>query len=251
MSFSDTELKNIEALKAQAGHARDNFIKLLLNADNVSNQKLIDVLEKNIIVAGGYFPSLIHKEPINDIDIFIPSDLNSILSKAGYIRFEQILANLESERKIKLKSSNIIAYQNPSLEKVINIVDTPYQIIFSKMIRREEVIAHFDYKHCTISFQNQNLYLTESAYRAAKNKILVPHNSEKIQQYRKNKFLDRGYKDEKDVEKAKALLTAVEKKKIEEKELEELLVEFSTDDWGAQTTSTSNPYTQAVTDKFI
>ena len=87
---------------------------------------------------------------------------------------------------------------NTEIVDVINNTKTQAQYILTKYQTREELIAHFDYKHCKVSYvpQEDKLYITRETFDCIKNKILKWNNKQLEQPnqiYRKNNFLNQGW----------------------------------------------------------
>lgn len=164
------------------------------HARGVSDIEVILPIRPHYVIAGGYFTSIMHKEAPKDIDIFIidpPRDLDSwLISRYG------LNNNISSYKK---QSSAYI--KNDMIKHVYDfghkIESVPVQIIVTKYKTREELISHFDYAHCCVSYypETDKLYMSEKTYKAIIEKRLVVNNPTSVVEWRKNKFLKRGFKE--------------------------------------------------------
>jgi hypothetical protein len=159
---------------------------------NVLEQNLVlpTVFRKSVVLAGGVYTSWHHMEKIKDIDVFILNDghdaaiLNYLKSQVG---------------KIFTSFNNAPEYKrdNPHINDVYNaetvIHAAKYQFIFTKYKTREELISHFDYLHCTPNYHNGNLFVRKDAYDAIRDKKLIVHNEKNQVEWRRNKFISRGF----------------------------------------------------------
>ena len=80
---------------------------------------------------------------------------------------------------------------NPNIVDVINNNETQAQYILTKYKTREELLEHFDYKHCKVSYvpQADKLYINRETFDCIKNKVLKINNEKGVQKWRQNRFL--------------------------------------------------------------
>lgn len=137
-------------------------------------------LPNDAVIAGGLFASYVQGEKPKDYDVFflnksfvVPYEKDGITS--GLIRSEYQTGN-----------PHVINVYNK------NVIGLDFQFIVTDYKTREELLAGFDFKHCTMSFTNDTLYVTPSAYRAAKTKTLIGNNKT-IKTWRIEKFRRKGY----------------------------------------------------------
>lgn len=157
----------------------------------IQNLELPAVYRKSVVLAGGVYTSWHHMEKIKDIDVFILND--------GYDA--AILDYLKSQvGKIFTSINNVPEYKrdNPNINDVYNAETVipnaaKYQFIFTKYMTREELISHFDYLHCTPNYHNGNLFVRRDAYDAIRDKKLIVHNEKNQVEWRRNKFISRGF----------------------------------------------------------
>lgn len=170
----------------------------ILRWKDLSFKALIQVLElpisfhKSVILAGGVYTSWHHKEDIKDIDVFILDDghdaaiLNYLKSLYGKIFTVNSLKDVSEYKR-----------DNPNINDVYNaktiLPHVKYQFIFTKYKTREELISHFDYLHCTPNYYDSHLYVRKDAFEAIRDKKLVIHNKDNQVEWRKAKFLIRGF----------------------------------------------------------
>lgn len=155
------------------------------------NLELPAMYRKSVVLAGGVYTSWHHLEKIKDIDVFILND--------GYDA--DILNYLKTQvGKIFTSFNNVPEYKrdNPHINDVYNAETVlpnalKYQFIFTKYKTREELISHFDFLHCTPNYHNGNLFVRKDAYEAIRDKKLIVHNEKNQVEWRRNKFISRGF----------------------------------------------------------
>jgi len=156
----------------------------------VEVKRAVEAIAKRIghhgkmVIAGGCFASLINGEQIKDIDVFFldmpSSDYLNLIKHLG-----TNVGNLVDKTDYVRDNDNIMS--------VWNAEGLDYQFIFTKYNTREELIAHFDYVHCMVSYANYNMYITRQTYDAIKNKHLIVNNNKQVKQWRTEKFKSRGW----------------------------------------------------------
>lgn len=176
------------------GNLKNQIISHLSSALGKNNRRFATAIglalpngpNEGVVLAGGAFASCLQKEPINDYDVYILNDNRHL--------YENLIGkNVGSYSKSDyIKNENIL-----SIDKQGKV-----QYILTKFKSREEVIAHMDFKHCTISMTIQNLatgperrlYITRDAYDCATKKILMlTRPDHPAEEWRTNKFRRRGY----------------------------------------------------------
>lgn len=146
----------------------------------------------SVVIAGGCFASMLNREVVKDFDIFLLDNnqnrgaLNSV--EAEQIRIDASMVKVNGEEYIR----------NDKIEKTVALGHNALQYISTKYKTRKELIDHFDFKHCCISYDyaNNQLFITREVFDLIKSKTLRP-NSDKVPEYwRYEKFHDRGWKSE-------------------------------------------------------
>jgi len=154
----------------------------------IENVNVLFNMEK-VVVAGGCFASMLNREPVNDYDVFILDD------DSNRMTVESISVSPRSGDVI-VGDSNYM--QNDKIEKTVFVKNSRIQYINTKYKTREELIKHFDFKHCCVSYDplNDKLFITREVYDLIKAKKLV-HNSDKAPAlWRYEKFHGRGWKSD-------------------------------------------------------
>jgi hypothetical protein len=154
----------------------------------IENVNVLFNMEK-VVVAGGCFASMLNREPVNDYDVFMLDD------DSNRMTVESISVSPLSG-DVRVGDSNYM--QNDKIEKTVFVKNSRIQYINTKYKTREELIKHFDFKHCCVSydFSKDKLYITREVYDLIKAKKLV-HNSDKPPAlWRYEKFHDRGWKSD-------------------------------------------------------
>jgi hypothetical protein len=179
--FKSSERDKILHMKSMA----KSYIGMIFDYD-------IDDFSHYLVVSGGAFPDWFHGKDPKDIDVFVLHDdtaknkLRSYLGGRGFV----------------LKSIDYLKQTNPGATHVQEIWEgtshpngRKYQFIFTDYWSREELIKGFDYKHCMVSYDvgKNQIYTTRQIYDAIANKHLIVNNQNRVAEWRRTKFLDRGY----------------------------------------------------------
>lgn len=143
-----------------------------------------------LVVAGGAWASSIQGTRIKDIDIFVLDNCTDEVK-------EDIRALMKNTYGVGAVHNTTDSYNrnNDKVTEVWRTTDKFVQIIFTKHKTRKELIEDFDYVHCKASYWGEQLYITRQIYDAIVKMQLIPNNQKNIQQWRREKFIDRGYKE--------------------------------------------------------
>jgi hypothetical protein len=141
---------------------------------------------------------MLNGEDVKDYDVFL-LDYKPNREVAKMMAAKYDISNFSVEeinnRRVKIGSQNYM--NNENIEQTIFFQDSRMQYITTKYKTREELVQHFDFKHCCVSYDllNDNLFITRQVYDLIKSKTLVPNNVNNTPaQWRYEKFLDRGWK---------------------------------------------------------
>ena len=174
--FTSQELQEISVIKGMIESVYLPSINKVLGVELIKMD--------GIIIAGGMFTSLITHHKIKDIDVFLLA--NPVLKGFVEDRIGKSFVKGDSDY-----------LGNPMIEDVYveKGSNVPIQFIFTKYRTREELIKHFDYKHCCISYDvlAQKLFVSPYNYACAKQKKLIVNNLTNIKPYREDKFLRKGF----------------------------------------------------------
>lgn len=163
-----------------------SYINLILS------DKMINDIGHYLVMAGGAFPDWYHstRNGPKDIDVFVLHDetaKNKLRPYLGSNGFEK-------------KDLEYLKQTNPGATHVQEVWEgtqdgKKYQFIFTDYWSREELIKGFDYKHCMASYDvgKDKIYITRTIYDAIANKKLIVNNENRVTEWRRNKFLQRGY----------------------------------------------------------
>lgn len=160
----------------------------------ILGDKIYDEVGPFLIVAGGAFPDWHHstRNGPKDIDVFVltdPTAKNKLRQYLGSNGFQK-------------KDLEYLKQTNPGATHVQEVWegnatshDIKYQFIFTDYWSREELIKEFDYKHCMVSYDvgKNQIYITRQIYDAIANKQLIVNNDNRVAEWRRTKFLQRGY----------------------------------------------------------
>jgi hypothetical protein len=186
--FSENEVYGIEYAKKD--------IKSLI----IARSLLWNGITRNVVIAGGFFTSVLQNNKFKDIDIFVLNNDTTVYNEltGGFHNASgQAQVNM-TEHGIMRRSEMMSYMHNTNILDVINNTKTQAQYILTKYETREELLAHFDYKHCKVSYvpEEDKLYINRETFDCIKNKVLKWNNKQldnPQQIYRKNKFLNEGW----------------------------------------------------------
>ena len=146
----------------------------------------------SVVIAGGCFASMLNREVVKDFDVFLLDNnrnrgaLNSL--EAEQIRIDASMVKVNGEEYIK----------NDKIEKTVALGHNALQYISTKYKTRKELIDHFDFKHCCVSYDyaNDKMFMSREVFNLIKNKTLRPNSDKTPEYWRYQKFFDRGWKSE-------------------------------------------------------
>lgn len=148
----------------------------------------------HIVVAGGCFASMLNQEPVKDYDVFL---LDNDRNRKVIDAMAETYADLE---EVRHGNSNYMS--NDKIERTLFFKKTGIQYITTKYKTRQELINHFDFKHCQVSYDfiNDRLYMTRETYDLIRAKRLKANEKcgRGPAQWRFEKFYDRGWTTESD-----------------------------------------------------
>ena len=147
----------------------------------------------HVIVAGGCFASMLNGEVVKDFDVFL---LDSDHNRKG-------LEWVEGFYPTGIKSHTGDEYiKNDKIEKVVTFGSNAIQYISTKYKNRLELIEHFDFKHCCVSYDYKvdRLFITREVFDLIKSKTLKANSDKEPDSWRYDKFYNRGWKDVDDKE---------------------------------------------------
>ena len=188
MMFSEYEVYDIEK-------AKSNIRTLIRNRNLLWNG-----ITRNVVIAGGFFTSVLQNKPFKDIDIFVLNNDTAVYNEltGGFHNASAPTQVNVTEHGIMRRSEMMSYMHNTNILDVINNTKTQAQYILTKYQTREELLNHFDYKHCKVSYvpEEDKLYITRETFDCIKNKILKWNNKQLEQPnqiYRKSNFLNQGW----------------------------------------------------------
>jgi hypothetical protein len=143
-----------------------------------------------MVIAGGCFTSMITGDPIKDYDVFLLDDDHNR-------KIAEYMANKYRERDdVRIGGSNYM--DNNQIEQTIFFQKSKFQYITTKYKTREELIDHFDFKHCRVSYDlmTEKLFIARETMDLILNKELDPSRPNDLPKpWRYEKFRERGWRE--------------------------------------------------------
>tara|TARA_R110000868_G_scaffold57548_3_gene177667 strand:+ start:2640 stop:3251 length:612 start_codon:yes stop_codon:yes gene_type:complete len=144
-----------------------------------------------MVFAGGAFASIFLGEKPRDLDIYIleyTRDDVRILNDYCNINFGEV--QKVSDYEFGRQKTDMV--WKAKLGK--GLVDCDF--IFTSHTSAEDVVSEFDFEHTKVYYQKGMMHLSEETFRSIMDMKLVPTKShDAIDQDRRKKFVDRGWKD--------------------------------------------------------
>ena len=208
-----------EAERYELSEVKHKVVTMFKN--RLAEEMSIPFKLNKMIIAGGCFTSLINNEPINDIDVFLLDDeYNRDLAQGVAKSYESdqpvvvlpqafgantangmgldgyISLSPKKHKNDHVRIGNSSYMDNDKIERTIFFKDSKMQYITTKYKNREELISHFDFKHCCVSydFATEKLYITREVYDLIKNKMLAKNSEKDPARWRYSKFQERGWR---------------------------------------------------------
>lgn len=142
-----------------------------------------------VYLSGGAIASLIQLEEPKDFDFYFV-DLDSMVRFQNHLTSCELFIkdidpkyNTGTSKKGKLITSNAITMDDDN-SFITLIAGSPKTLKFT-----------FDYLHCTPHYFDGKLYISERQFDAIVNKKLIVNNPKTVKEYRREKFIKRGYTD--------------------------------------------------------
>jgi hypothetical protein len=185
MAFTNEELLNLNDVKMK--------LKELFNGiEQTAWGRYVMSHSRNLYLTGSSIGDLIRGETPKDWDIYFVNDRvakdirQTILKSYHEYISEKSSQNYPNTDGLKVITENAITMQgNVQLITVVSGVP-------------KDVRGEFDYIHCMPCYEpyTNKLYISEKQYYVCMNKILVPNPTRKqpLKDFRRDKFLQRGYK---------------------------------------------------------
>jgi len=143
-----------------------------------------------MIIAGGCFASMLKGDTVNDYDVFLLDDDHNTKI------MEYMETKYHDRDDVRIGSSGYM--NNDRIKKTMFFKESKFQYILTDFKTREELIDHFDFKHCRVSYDlmTEKLYITRETMDAIINKTLAPNTDKTPEYWRYEKFWQRGWKSE-------------------------------------------------------
>ena len=182
--FDTSEKDKIVHMK----HMARSYISMIIGG------QMYDIVSPFLIVSGGAFPDWFHntRNGPKDIDVFVLNNDNAKNKLRPYL----------ASNGFEKKDLEYLKQTNPGATHVQEVWEgnaishnIKYQFIYTDYSDRKDLIAEFDYKHCMVSYDvgKNEIYITRSIYDAIANKQLIVNNDKRVAEWRRAKFLQRGY----------------------------------------------------------
>lgn len=237
-TFTSEEIEKINQTKAMLQtyitnskifeyYAYNNIEHALIKAP-VTDQDKTDM-----VIAGGSIASLLLNETVNDVDVFILNmniDLfqDIISEKPGPWLVRYFFDEEEDTRQEDYKNPHVFGIATDSVRRL--------QYILTDHKSRKDLLADFDFLHCTASYYLDKLYINHETYNAIINKRLIRQHKNKAPKLnRAEKFIARGWKSEEDA----MMATSKTLKEILQDKLDNVRGNTPVDAWKTASKNTS------------
>jgi hypothetical protein len=143
-----------------------------------------------MIIAGGCFASMLKGDTVNDYDVFLLDDDHNTKI------MEYMETKYHDRDDVRIGSSGYM--NNDRIKKTMFFKESKFQYILTDFKTREELISHFDFKHCRVSYDlmTEKLYITRETMDLILNKELDPSRPDDLPNpWRYDKFYNRGWKE--------------------------------------------------------
>jgi hypothetical protein len=143
-----------------------------------------------MVIAGGCFTSMITGDTLKDYDVFLLDDDHNRKI------MEYMVSKYGDRDDVRVGGSNYM--DNKQIEQTIFFKKSKFQYITTKYKTREELINHFDFKHCRVSYDlmTEKLFITRETMDLILNKELDPSRPDDLPKpWRYEKFRERGWRE--------------------------------------------------------
>jgi hypothetical protein len=180
---------------------RATELKLAVKSNLWAKTKNLDLnfqslMKEHCILSGGCFASLINFEPVNDYDLWC-RDSNGSAMIEEYLKEYKGKDSFGAE--IGAKDVNPKYNDNFVDGKIVtaNATTLKNKLQFITNVTFEDAKKSFDFLHCTVSydFKKDKLFISTKQMQSILEKQLVINNPLTVKEYRRNKFIERGWKE--------------------------------------------------------
>lgn len=167
----------------------------LWDKTNKLDHNFISLIKEHCILSGGCFASLLHNEPVNDYDLWCRDSVGSDWIEKYLITYKgKDALGLE----IGVEDVNPKYSDNFVDGKIVtaNATTLKNKLQFITNVSFEDAKKSFDFLHCTVSydFKKDKLSISPRQMQSILDKKLVINNVLTVREYRRNKFIERGWK---------------------------------------------------------
>ena len=170
--------------------------KSLLPIVNNLDSAFASAIKKYCILSGGCFASLYRNEEVNDFDLWCTDVAGALVVEEHLSRYNGLDV---TGKEIKITDVNPKYNDNFVDGKIVtsNATTLKNKLQFITKVNFEDARNSFDYLHCTIFYDlaQDKLYMSRSQCDSLHDKILIHYNTSMVKDYRRNKFIERGWKD--------------------------------------------------------
>jgi hypothetical protein len=152
---------------------------------------VMDDITPALVIAGGVYTSLYHKEFIKDCDVFF---LDFPLTQKKVMEALDHEMRSSPSRFVESDLNYLANAGNKHVRRVVLDKNTRIQYIFTTYTNRQELLDHFDAEHACVSYHNDKLYISPLTFACIKNKTLKSHKGNTIAVWRVDKFTKKGFK---------------------------------------------------------
>lgn len=179
----------------KATELKERMKSSLWDKTNKLDPNFYSFIKEHCILSGGCFASLINLEPVNDYDLWCrDSDGSAMIEEylKEYKGKDSFGAEIGAEDVDPKYNDNFVD------GKIVtaNATTLKNKLQFITNVIYADAKKSFDFLHCTVSYdlKNDKLSISPKQMQSILQKQLVINNMMAVKDYRRNKFIERGWK---------------------------------------------------------
>jgi hypothetical protein len=142
-----------------------------------------------VYLSGGAIASMFQLEEPNDFDFYFENSVAMTQFQNHLMKCELFIKDIDNNYKDSIGANGKMVTANAIT------MDDNNSFITMVAADPKRIKSTFDYVHCTPHYKDGKLYISEKQFDAIVNKKLIVNNPSMVKEYRRQKFLKRGYND--------------------------------------------------------